>query len=64
MFHTDGGGEFSSLKLSNHFSAQGILHQFNCPHTPRQCGIVERRHRSIVELGLTQLSQSGVSFKY
>lgn len=44
IFHTDGGGELSSTKLSTHLANQGILHLFNCPHTPQQCGIVERRN--------------------
>lgn len=58
VIHSDGGGEFVSEKLKAHFGKKGILHQLTCPHTPEQAGVVERRHRSIVEIGLTQLFHS------
>jgi len=59
---TDGGGEFR--KLSSFFSSLGIIHRFSCPHTSEQNGLVERRHRHVVETGLTLLSQSSVPSKF
>lgn len=50
-----------NAQLQKNFQEQGILHQLNCPHTPEQLGIVERRHHVVVELGLAQLFNSGVS---
>lgn len=41
-----------------------MLYELNCPHTPEQLGIVESRHRSVVELGIAQLFNIGVSSKY
>jgi len=35
-----------------------------CPHTHEQNGMVERRHRHIVETGLTLLGQCHAPFKY
>jgi len=55
---TDWGGEFRNL--SSFFSKLGITHRLSCPHTSEQNGLVERRHRHVVETGLTLLAQSHV----
>ena len=59
IFPYDGGGEFVNKRLSLHFQQQGIVHQLSCPHTQEQTGIVERRHRTIRELGMTMIYHSG-----
>ena len=51
---TDGGGEFQ--KLRHLFASHGIHHRITCPHTHQQNGSVERKHRHIVEMGLTLLA--------
>ena len=53
IFQSDGGGEFQSIKFQNHLSKCGILQQVSCPGTLEQNGVVERKHRHIVEMGLT-----------
>lgn len=53
---TDGGGEFRAL--APYLSTHGILHRLACPYTHQQQGTVERRHRQIVETGLTLLGTS------
>ncbi|KAK1424826.1 hypothetical protein QVD17_20164 [Tagetes erecta] len=58
----DWGGEFRSL--SNFFSSLGVLHRLSCPHTSEQNGLVERRHRHVVETGLTLLSHSKVPRRF
>ncbi|KAD6118770.1 hypothetical protein E3N88_10041 [Mikania micrantha] len=55
---TDWGGEFRNL--SPFLKNLGIIHRLSCPHTSEQNGFVERRHRHVVETGLTLLAQSGV----
>uniref|UniRef100_A0A2N9I4N5 Uncharacterized protein n=1 Tax=Fagus sylvatica TaxID=28930 RepID=A0A2N9I4N5_FAGSY len=42
----------------------GISHRLSCPHTHQQNGSVERKHRHIVETGLTLLAYSSVPFSY
>lgn len=42
----------------------GILHRFSCPYTSEQNGIVERKHRHVVELGLILLAQASLPLKY
>lgn len=50
-----------NAQLQKHFQEQGILHQLNFPHTPKQLGMAERRHHVVVELGLAQLFNTGFS---
>ncbi|KAJ6733370.1 hypothetical protein OIU74_005177 [Salix koriyanagi] len=52
---TDWGGEYR--KLNSFFKTIGIHHRLICPHTHEQNGTVERRHRHIVETGITLLGQ-------
>jgi hypothetical protein len=59
---TDGGGEF--LPLQRHLSKSGISYRQTCPHTHHQNGSVERKHRHIVDTGLSLLSHSKVPFKF
>ncbi|GMI65053.1 hypothetical protein HRI_000174600 [Hibiscus trionum] len=62
IFQSDGGGEFAALK--SYFLSHGIVHRLSCPHTSEQNGLVERKHRQIVEVGLTLLAQASVPLKY
>jgi len=59
---TDWGGEYR--KLNTYFKTIGIHHRVICPHTHEQNGMVERRHRHIVETGLTLLGQCHAPLKY
>nr|GEX05280.1 hypothetical protein [Tanacetum cinerariifolium] len=58
----DWGGEFRNLP--DFFSPLGIIHRRSCPHTSKQNGFVERRHRHVVKTGLTLLAQSGVPSRF
>ena len=44
--------------MASFFTNLGIIHRRSCPHTSEQNGIVERRHRHVVETGLSLLAQS------
>lgn len=55
---SDGGGEFRPF--TQHLTNLGILHRFTCPHTSYQNGAVERKHRQIVEIGLTLLAHASL----
>ncbi|WMV53686.1 hypothetical protein MTR67_047071 [Solanum verrucosum] len=59
---TDNGTEFNLLK--SHFLRNGIIHRLTCPYTSPQNGIVERKHRHIVETGLTLLAQASLPLKF
>jgi hypothetical protein len=63
IFQSDGGGEFTSNAFMNHLAYNGITQQLSCPHTPEQNGLAERKHRHIVETGLTLLFHANVPLK-
>lgn len=59
---TDWGGEFRPF--TKFLSDLGIIHRLICPHTHHQNGVVERKHRHIVDLGLTLLSHASLPLKF
>ena len=42
----------------------GITHRVSCPHTHQRNGSAERKHRHIVEVGLSLLAHASVPLKY
>ena len=59
---TDWGGEYQ--KLNSFFDQIGITHLVSCPHTHQQNGAAERKHRHIVEVGLSLLSHASMPLKF
>lgn len=47
---SDNGSEFLNKTLAALFAAKGILHQTTCIYTPQQNGLVERKHRSLLNV--------------
>ena len=62
QLQTDGGGEFK--KFSSFLASNGISHPFSCPHTHAENGIAERKHRHLVETGLTLLARASIPLYY
>jgi histone deacetylase 1/2 len=58
---TDWGGEYQ--KLNSFFSQVGIIHHVSCPHAHQQNGVIERKHRHIVEVGLSLLAHASMPLK-
>jgi len=54
---SDWGGELRPF--TQFLSQHGILHRLICPHTHHQNGMVERKHRQIVDMGGTHIISSG-----
>ncbi|CAA0829640.1 Unknown protein, partial [Striga hermonthica] len=61
-FQSDGGGEYQAL--SKLFQENGIMHRVSCAYTPQQNGLAERKHRDIVNMGLSLLAQSHLPLCY
>ena len=58
----DNRGEFKALLP--YLRSFGIQARFSCPYTHQQNGVAERKHRHIVEMGLTLLAHSHMPLKY
>lgn len=43
--------------------SKGVVHQSSCPHTPQQNGVVERKHRHIVDIARTLLLNANAPLK-
>lgn len=41
-----------------------IIHQFSYPHTPQQYGVLERKHRHLIECSITMQSHSTLPLLY
>lgn len=50
--------------MNSFFKRVGINHHVSCPHAHLQNGSAERKHRHIVEVGLTLLSHSSMPLKF
>ena len=64
ILRTDNGSKYINNEFKSFCSTSGILHQSSYPHTPEQNGVSERKHRHIVETGLTLLYQSHLPHNY
>jgi histone deacetylase 1/2 len=60
-FQSDWGGEYQGL--NSYLRTCGIHHRVSCPHTHQQNGAAERKHRHIVDMGLTLLAHSSLPLK-
>ncbi|CAM8929156.1 unnamed protein product [Rhodiola kirilowii] len=60
MLRSDNGGEFFGTKLTSFLSMRGCIHQSSCAYTPQQNGIVERKHRHILDVARALRIQANV----
>lgn len=62
---TDNALELGSSRAgSEFFLTKGILHQTSCAETPQQNGVVERKHRHILEVAMALMFQSKLPLKF
>ena len=59
---TDWGGEYQ--KLNSFFQHIGISHHVSCSYAHQQNGSAERKHRHIVEVGLSLLAHASMPLKF
>jgi histone deacetylase 1/2 len=59
---SDWGGEYQSLNLF--FKRLGISHHVSCLYAHQQNRSAERKHRHIVEVGLTLLAHASMPLKF
>ena len=56
------GGEYKAFET--YLKHEGISLRYSCPHTHHQNGKAKRKHRHLVETGLTILSQDNLPLKF
>lgn len=49
IIRSDNGLEFINNEAASYFQSKGIIHQKSCPYTPQQNGVVERKHKYLLE---------------
>lgn len=57
-------GEVNTDLSPNFLLNLGVIHRLICPHSHHQNGVVERKHKRIVEMALTMLSQAIFAMEY
>nr|XP_028952569.1 uncharacterized protein LOC114822412 [Malus domestica] len=63
VLQSDGDGEFLSNTFKDYLATYGILHFIPGSYTPQQNGLVERKHRHIVENAITMLNVAKLPLK-
>ncbi|XP_019260502.1 PREDICTED: uncharacterized protein LOC109238487 [Nicotiana attenuata] len=64
VIRSDNGSEFFNAQCSELLTGLGIIHQSSCPYTPRQNGIVKRRHRYILDTARALKFQGSIPTRY
>lgn len=64
LFRSDNGGEFFNFQCNELFKNHGIVHQCSCSHTPQQNGLVERKHRHILESARAIIFQDHLPIRF
>ncbi|GJZ89261.1 putative RNA-directed DNA polymerase [Tanacetum coccineum] len=52
IFRSDNGTEFVNQNFHKFCKEKGIVHQTSCAYTPQQNGVVERKHRHLLNIAL------------
>lgn len=64
-FRSDNAYELGSSTASQQFfTDNGILHQTTIPHTPQQNGVVERKHKHLLEVSRALIFQSKLPLRF
>ena len=64
VLRSDNGTEFVNSNCHALFTSLGIVHQKTCIYTPQQNGVVERKHRYILELARAIRFQGSIPIIY
>ncbi len=64
QIRADNGGEFQSRHMQAYYEEHGIVIQTTCVHTPQQNGVVERKHRHILEIARALRFHANLPIKF
>ncbi|XP_019248461.1 PREDICTED: uncharacterized protein LOC109227719 [Nicotiana attenuata] len=62
-FRPDNDYEFFNTLCSNLFKTKGIIHQSSCVQTPQQNGVVERKHRHLLDVARALRFQANIPLR-
>jgi hypothetical protein len=62
ILRSDNGAEF--LSMESYFNEHGIIFHHTCPYTPQQNGVVERKHRHLLNVARALRFQANLPLKY
>ncbi|GJS60511.1 putative RNA-directed DNA polymerase [Tanacetum coccineum] len=60
VFRSDNGTEFVNQQFYGFCESNGIIHQTLCSYTPQQNGIVDRKHRHLLNVARSLFFQGGI----
>ncbi|KAJ0627129.1 putative RNA-directed DNA polymerase [Helianthus annuus] len=63
-FRSDNGSEFVNNQMKLFCNEHGIVHQTSCAYTPQQNGIVERKHRHLLNVTRALLFESNLPIRF
>ncbi|CAL8107783.1 unnamed protein product [Prunus armeniaca] len=61
---TDHGTEFENVSFAEYCEEKGIKHEFSAPITPQHNGVVERKNRTLLEMGRVILTSAKIAKKF
>lgn len=61
---SDNAKEFFNQSISSFFSNLGVLQQSSCVHTPQQNGVVERKHRHLLNIARALRIQANLPLEF
>jgi hypothetical protein len=61
---TDNGLEFFNHDMQKYFSSLGVIHEHSCVGTPQQNGVVERKHRHLLNVARSLRFQSNLPLEF
>ncbi|XP_075092259.1 uncharacterized protein LOC142172522 [Nicotiana tabacum] len=64
IVRSDNGTQFFNSQCTELFTKLGIIHQSSCPYTPQQNGVVERKHRHILDTARALKFQASIPLRY
>ena len=65
VIRSDNALELSkSYEILEFFATFGITHQTSCVETPQQNGVVERKHRHLLEVSSALMLQASIPLRY
>ena len=60
ILHSDRGGEYTYLDISNFCEMRGIIHEVTPPYTPQSNGIAERKNCTLLDMVSAMLVSFGL----